>query len=165
MLNWENRNKEISYLFNPSFCGLLIGLSANAYYKSSNKKLPLILAYLILPLVLKQNIRKCLPRSIATSVLSWIDNFSELKFSHFENIKNLKPIVNESLLFGLRSGILKYEDSCIVSNIEIKGTLKKYYNRSNEEIKECMHAAEFIGRWFGLLGMPSLLLSLFGVKP
>jgi Family of unknown function (DUF6521) len=72
MTPWTERPIELANLLNPAFCGFLIRSAAASYKESKPEGMPFALAFLVLPLVLHVSTRKTLPRSVRTTLISWL---------------------------------------------------------------------------------------------
>lgn len=165
MKNWEERTKEEAYLLNPSFCTLLISATVNSFRSESNSDFPLILTFMILPLILHEKTRKALPASTRTSMVYWLQENPQSKIFFHEKVKSLKPHTLESLQFASKHNWLQVnEDGNLIDTIENRA-INKVKRTLEEEARECFLKSIFLGKWFASVGDVRTILAMWGIKP
>jgi len=162
MLDWETRPVEIANLLNPAFGALLFRDVAKEYHKQTSEALPFVLAFLVQPIVLHRPTRDALPKTTATLLHAWIQEHPALQLGVAERLRQLRSYSQEAIIFGLQHGALR---------ISATGGLENGMSRVNKPFPDhtepatCRKAAEFLGRWFGKLRDPSLILAMWGLRP
>lgn len=163
MSNWSERSPEETRLFNPSFLSLLLWSTAVGYKESSGNGLPFELAFLTLPVSLHKSTREALPRSPRTSLAAWIEENAYFRVGFAERAKNLAPFVREAILFGSTHGLVDISEQGRLFASPRPQTLTRYLREATEEVRDCIKRAEFVGRWFGVAGTPTTIMTLWGV--
>ena len=159
MEKWNKRPDEIKYLLNPAFCGLLIYTTIDEYIKKTKSTFPFPLSYLILPLILPNNIRDSI--NTIKYFSRWVQQNSSQLIGFSRMAKTLVPFTNEAIEFLLQS-----------SSIEL--TPKGSFNvRSNalrkkidvSELKDFINKSRQIGRWFAENKDVTSIYICLGVRP
>lgn len=166
MNSWNNRSKEVANLLNPAFCCVALTTSIINYSNAKNIGMPVILAYIILPVLLNDKSRNELPKRTNTSLASWLDDHFNIRLILQEMIIPYKPYVKESILFGL------VHDWLFLTNTgELKSSLNKnkinkiIENNYKGDTKDFFIRSRFLGKWFALSGTTETVMALWGVKP
>src|SRR5690554_3501872 len=107
MKNWKYRVKEEANLLNPAFLLVLFISAIKGYEEKGEVGIPYLYMFLIPPIVLHKATRKLLPRSISTSLFTWLYESQQVKISFYNRAKSLKPFIQEAILFGLQSNAIK----------------------------------------------------------
>ncbi|WP_039653790.1 three component ABC system middle component [Clostridium tyrobutyricum] len=162
MKNWSERPKEIAYLLNPSFCALLIYCTIKEYEKKCKRKVPFMLIYLILPIVLHKNTRQLI--NSKSIMHTWIQKNAELLINFNKRTRNMIEITNEAVEFLLGCKIINISNTAEISIEKIISTNKQKYT-DDEEILDCINKAGHIGRWFAKSGSTEAIYSMWGVRP
>ena len=126
---------------------------------------PLILLFMILPLVLHKKTRQRLPSSIRTSMTFWLQENSDLKILFYERLKSLKPYTIEALHFACKQNWLAMNNQGeIVDNLKqtIINRVKKTFTN---EARECFLKSDFLGKWLASAGDVKTILALWGIRP
>ncbi len=169
MSPWKGRPQEEVALLNPAFASTGLWSAARGYLKTDvpgrPDALPFALAFLVLPLVLHRLTRESLPTSIRTSVAVWASQNPLLRARLSERVHALVPFTRAALLFGGTHGFVSLPGSNVVPNEAWKGKVTKVLKDCTDEVRLCIHRAEFVGRWLATAGDPGTALSLFGVQP
>lgn len=162
MRPWEERAKEIAYLFNPAFCGRLLYSFIKEYNKVTEEGVPFPLIYLILPLILHRNTRDLI--SSRTKFLVWINRNPSVLINFPNRAKSMVEITNEAVELLLLADLVHIKDD---ASFEINKT-KKSLNESkynNEEIKDCINKSKHVARWFSDVGKCETIYITLGVRP
>jgi hypothetical protein len=78
-----------------------------------------------------------------------------------ERAKNTVPITREALMFMIQLGHIRVDDQGALST----GQGLKRNSDTNAEIRDCLKAAEVVGRWLARAGQPSATFAMLGIKP
>ena len=159
MEKWNRRPDEVKSLLNPAFCGLLIYTVVDEYIKKTKRTFPFSLSYLILPLILPDDIRNSIDRTKYFS--RWVQKNSSHLISFSRVAKALVPFTNETIEFLLQSSSidLTSKGSFVVRS----NALRKNINDS--ELKDFMNKARQIGRWFAENNDVTSIYICLGVRP
>lgn len=169
MTAWQERTIEQRNLLNPAFCAITVWHLARGYRTESTSlgaaaRLPLELAFVGASLVLRGQTRDQLPRTIATSLATWMQDHPLERSAIAKGVVMLRDVVREALLFGAQHGVLSIDGRLLeASDIQSK-KINTYVRASSDEVKECMRQAVFVGRWVCKAGAPPTVLALLGVQ-
>lgn len=169
MTAWQDRTIEQRNLLNPAFCAVAVWHLARGYHAESTSLglpsgLPLELAFVGSSLVLRGQTREQLPRTIATSLATWVLDHPLERSAVAKGAAMLRDTVREALIFGAQHGVLSLDGRLLNSNDGQKSTIAAYVRSSSDEVKECMRQALFAGRWMCKAGAPPTVLALLGVQ-
>ncbi len=167
---WQERTIEQRNLLNPAFCAIAVWHLARGYHTeattlgSDTGGLPFSLAFVGSSLVLRGQTRDQLPRSIATSLPTWVNDHPLERSAVAKGVVVLRAAVREALLFGAQHGLLLLDGHRLeASNSSVK-KINAYLRSSSEEVRDCMRQATFVGRWLCKAGAPPTVLALLGVR-
>jgi len=170
MTAWQQRTIEQRNLLNPAFCGIAVWHLARGYRSeslalgASAGGLPLELAFVGASLVLRGQTRDQLPRTIASSLATWVQDHPLQRSAVAKGVVVLREIVREALLFGAQQGMLSLDGRRIDANDTQMKKINAYLRVSSDETRECMHQAVFVGRWLCKAGALPTVLALLGVQ-
>lgn len=162
MRAWEYRPDEVKNLLNPAFCGRVIYGTIAEYQKSTKRDFPFPLVYLVLPLVLPQQIRTEIDSH--TRMANWVQKHQELVFNFGKRAGDLIEITNEAVEFMLQTGYIKLTDNGELAKVLMAGVLSKTIY-TDPEVAECLTKAEHVGRWFAKAGKVETIYTSLGVRP
>jgi len=164
MRSWIERSQEEAYLLNPSFCCILITAAVTGYHEIAKRGLPLPLTYMILPIILHRPTRDLLPRSRRTSFPMWIQDNAKVRILFYERLMSLKTFTNEAILFGWERRWLNIDNSASILSNQWENTIRREIQSFDNEPKDCILKAMFIGKWFATAGPASTIMALWGVQ-
>jgi len=170
MTAWQERTIEQRNLLNPAFCAVIIWHLARGYRTESAvltnepASMPLEFAFVGTSLVLRGHTRDQLPRTIATSLASWVHDHPLERSAVAKGVVVLREFVREALLFGAQHRGLSLDGRQINANDEQSKKINSYLNASSPEVRECARRAVFVGRWLCKAGAPPTVLALLGVQ-
>lgn len=170
MTAWQERTIEQRNLLNPAFCSIAVWHLAHGYRTESmtlqvhETSLPLELAFVGASFVLRGQTRDQLPRTVASSLATWMHDHPLERSAVAKGVVVLRDIVREGLLFGVQYGVLSLDGLRIDANDAQRKKINAYHRASSNEVRECMRQAMFVGRWLSKAGAPPTVLALLGVK-
>ncbi len=165
MSSWPARPREEANLLNPPFCSLLVILATDHYQKAAKTSFPFVYPFLIIPIVLHKATREALPKSTLKSLSTWIEENPTLRALLPDNVRSVRPFVQEALLYGLVHGCLEIDDSGgIILGRKPRG-LAGYETGSSDEVRDCLKRAQFVGRWLATAGSVPTVMALWGIHP
>jgi hypothetical protein len=163
-LAWAERPVEEARIFNPAFCGELIGRTVGEYHRTRQAALSMATAFLILPLTLHTPTRKALPGRANTAFAGWIAENAALLSELPERAKHLRPVSREALLFALRHKLLAFDGGELVpGDRPVRRGLRLAVE--TDEVTSVRSAASLLGRWFAGQGTQTSILQGMGVTP
>lgn len=165
MRAWAHRAPEEKALLNPSFCSLLIWNSAMGHAEQAQTPLPFEASFLVLPMVLHQETREALPKSLATSLAVWLEMNPLSRSRITDRSRMLVPFTKEALTFGGSHGLFRLAEGAIRADTAWAKKVAKTLSTSSEEVRLCAKKADFVGKWFAKTGSASAVLALIGVRP
>ena len=167
---WQERTIEQRNLLNPAFCAVAVWHLARGYSTESATLvapatgLPLELAFVGSSIVLRGQTRDQLPRTIATSVATWVNDHPLERSAVAKGVVVLREIVREALIFGAQHGVLSLNGRRIDAIDAQTKKINAYFRASSEEARDRMRQALFVGRWLCKAGAPPTVLALLGVQ-
>ena len=170
MTAWQERTIEQRNLLNPAFCAIAVWHLARGYRTESTTlgapatSLPLELAFVGASLVLRGLTRDQLPRTITSSLATWVHDHPLERSAVAKGVIVLRDTVREALIFGAQHGMLSLNGRRIDTNDTQTKKINTYLRASSDEVRECMRQAVFVGRWQCKAGAPPTVLALFGVQ-
>ncbi len=165
MKGWKHRVKEEANLLNPAFLNVLFISAINGYREKNDEGFPYLYLFLIPPIVLHKSTRELLPRTVRTSLFTWLYENQKVKVSFFKRVISLKPFIQEAILFGVRANAIEIQKNGMITTETSVGAINKVFRTETEETKKCINEAKFLGKWFAGAGDIKTVLSLWGIKP
>jgi hypothetical protein len=165
MSSWTARPREEANLLNPPFCSLLLLLATEHYQRASKSNMPYVYPFLLLPIVLHKATREGLPRTTLKSLSTWIEENPSFRALLPDNVRALRPFVQEALLYGLVHECLKIDEEGALSLGKKPRGLSGYETASSNEVRDCLKRAQFVGRWFASAGSVPTVMTLWGIRP
>lgn len=164
MIAWEQRPVEIANLLNPAFCSLLLMDAVGGYWSRNEVGMPYSVAFLILPLVLHEQTREALPKTIRTDLHVWLQNRPEIRYEAGRRFAQLIPYTKEALIFGVRHGLIEIDSQGML--LVQRSTFRRATPElQSVEISTIRNRAGFLGKWFAKLGDPLVIYTMWGVRP
>lgn len=160
-MRFDQRPREAAALLNPAFVALLLSHAARQHHDQAEKAMAWQLAFLVPPLVLHEPTRRGLPRSVSTSLLTWVQREPLLRAGFPQRARALTPTVREALRFGVRVRALHFEESGLLASRPPRSPPAD----ATAELRDCVARARLVGRWFAALGDPATIMLILGVSP
>ena len=161
---WDERPREVANLFNPAFTSLLLSRTLAGYSGGDGSGMPLVLAYLVLPIVLHPDTRDALPRAASTTMYGWIAEYPHLKALFPARARRSVPFTQEAIRFGIMYGKLAISAGSLVTGSH-RYAQSAMPSDATDEVKLCLQKAAFLGRWFADTESPRTVLATWGVRP
>lgn len=163
-LAWAERPAEEARLFNPAFCGELIGRAVCEHHRTRQAALSMATAFLVLPLTLHRPTREALPGRANTAFAGWVAEHAALLAELPERARRLRPVSREALLFALSHQLLALAGGELVPGAE-PIRLNARIAISTDEVNAARNAAGLLGRWFAGQGTQTAILQGMGIAP
>jgi hypothetical protein len=155
--DWNNRTKEVAYLYNPAFCGKILH-SAIKGYQHKKPSMPYSLIFFVLPIVFHPGIFKDISYS-KRSLFSWFQKNPELLNNFYKRVIDFEEITKESLMFLANYDLIKINESELL--------IKEFTNRvrkpGDKELKQYFEKAEKVGHFLAQTGDPFNVFMVMGV--
>lgn len=170
MTAWQDRTIEQRNLLNPAFCAVAVWHLARGYATEATalgtdqQALPFELAFVGASLVLRGQTREQLPRTITSSLATWVHDHPLERSAVAKGVVVLRQAVRESVLFGAQHHLLVLDGRRIAADESQAKKIKTYVSASSIEVRDCMRQAVFAGRWLCKAGAPPTVLALLGVQ-
>lgn len=162
---WSNRPKELRSLFNPAFCAALIAVSVKSYEGERANGMPLLAAYLLLPIALHSSTRNVIPATTRTRLTSWVGLAPHIHIGLAERIAGFRAITAESIRFAVAGGILSLSERGELKHVPRKPRNLAHAIRASTETAACFKVAKNLGVWFARSPDTTFLFSLFRIRP
>lgn len=162
-ISWTERNTIVANLFNPAFCGEIIRATAKEYNKHTNSKFPYAFAFIVLPIVLHNDTRKRMPRSIRTYFFVWVEQNDDLFFDFAKRTRSMVKYTKEALSF-----LLIHNKIQITENAEIIATdenVKKINKEEHQEYNDILKKAQMLGKWLSSTSDIKSIYSFLRITP
>jgi hypothetical protein len=163
-VDWDYRAPEEQALFNPALLGTMIRSFTDGFEDEGDEPAPFVLIFAGLPMILHPKTRTALPRTVATSFLSWIGQhpLERARFPHLAS--SLAGRIREACLFALTTRLIEIDEH---GGLHAAPLTRSEYNPTwpSPEIDEMHRRARFVGRWFARSGSTTTILASLGVKP
>lgn len=170
MTVWQERTIEQRNLLNPAFCAVTVWHLARGYDSESvtlgltASGLPLEFAFLGSSFVLRGQTRDQLPRTISSSLVTWVQDHPLERSAVAKGVVVLRDIVRDALIFGTQHGLLTFNERRVSAGPEQTRRINAYLRTSSDDVRDCMRQAIFVGRWLCKAGAPPTVLALLGVQ-
>ncbi|ACB95133.1 three component ABC system middle component [Beijerinckia indica] len=166
ILPWNDRSVEDQSLFNPAFCGLVLRTACRGYGEDvvNGRPVPLMHAFLVLPIVLNARMRESLP-TLKTRMTTWVTAHPEHVAELGDRAREMVGVTREAIQFGCA------QDWLTISGEGLRPGSHKFrpdpprLASDTDDVRACHVAARFLGRWLPKEDRPSTILSLLGVAP
>lgn len=155
---------EVEHHLNPAFCGALLMSAIKAYQGEKESRLPLLLAYLVLPIVLHGPSRAIMPRDKRTHFHLWITRYPQIRVGLPERCRALLPFTSDGIEYLLHHRIISFKGTAILT-CETVAKPEQKLTSASEDTKLCFKAARLIGNWFGASYSVSRIYFMLGVRP
>lgn len=165
MSTWRERVPEERALLVPSFSALLLWQAAVGYEAEANIGLPFDAAFLVLPIVLHRDTRESLPKTVATSLAVWLDQYPLIRARTADRARVIVPFAKEAIMFGGIHGLLSVTADAVTANSDWKRKVSSGLKETSDEVRACAKRAEFVGKWFAKAGGGRTVMVLMGVRP
>lgn len=165
MTSWVNRTIEERALLNPAFCASLIWHFASAGGDQGRRALTFAESYLVLPIVLPQSTREALPRSVRTSLATWLDENPSFQATLAARGRAMVPFTKDALIFGGTRQLLHVSTDAVLARSEWKRSAGSTLRQTSAETQACLKKAAFLGSWFIETGAATTVMALLGVRP
>jgi hypothetical protein len=163
-LTWAERPAEEARIFNPAFCGELIGRAVGEYHRTRQAALSIATAFLILPLTLHPPTRDALPGRANTAFAGWVADNAALLAGLPERARRLRPVSREALIFAFRHQLLALEGGALVPGAKpVRANARPAV--STDDVNAARSAAGLLGRWFATQNTQTSVLQGMGVAP
>jgi hypothetical protein len=165
MKPWARRPTEEANLLNPAFCCVTLTASVSGYASIDPSGIPYPLTFLVLPIVLHKATRDKLPHATTTSLAAWIQGNAEAKVQFADRVIAFKPYTREALMFGLLHAWLVLSQGGRIQTTLRESDAERFVRRLDDETKDCVRRARFVGRWFASASTAQTVMALWGIRP
>ena len=161
----ERRASGYANHFNPAYCGILVYEFVRSYEKESKSPAPIALVFCALPIALHPATRECLPRSTATRLLPWLENYRGVRVGFSDRARNLCPYIREALHYAAaRQAISFGRGGVIIAGPKQASFTPVVLNEATTDIRGTVKAIRFIARWFAAAGDTPTILAAWGIR-
>ena len=161
---WAERPAEEARIFNPAFCGELIGRTVHEYHRTRYEALGMVTTFLVLPLTLHRPTLEILPVRANKVFAGWVAENAALLTDLPVRVRRLRPVSREALLFALRHRLLSLEGGGLLPGTDPVRRATRLAT-STDEVKAAYRAASLLGRWFAGQSTQAAILQGMGVAP
>jgi len=164
-LAWDERPQDLANLLNPAYMGILLFRAVVGFTKEAEHGMPYPLLFLVPPFLLHQPTQTRLPKSVVTTLPTWLQDHKDVIVEFGKRSSTLVPYTREAIQFLLQHRIIGLDAEGKVTKGEVapKGVTK--YQQTSESIQQSYRRSEFVGKWFARSGSPTTVFALLGVTP
>jgi len=163
-LRWTERPAEEARIFNPAFCGELMGRTVCEYHRTGQAALSMATAFLILPLTLHTPTREALPGRANTAFAGWLAEHAAVLTELPNRARRLRPISREALLFAVRYQLLVFGRGGLMPGAQ-PVRLSARPAVTTDDVNAARSAAGLLGRWFAGQRTQASVLQGMGIAP
>ena len=161
---WSGRPVEEARLFNPAFCGELIGRTVVEFHDLNQESFGVSAAFLVLPLVLHRQTRESLPKNVSKAFANWTIEHSALLAELPGRTRHLSSVTRESLMFAVHHELLAFRAGKLLPGTQpVPIRTRKVVN--TDDAQAIRNAAGLLGRWFARQRAESVILRGMGIAP
>ncbi|MCY3820156.1 MAG: DUF6521 family protein [Gammaproteobacteria bacterium] len=161
---WAARPAEEARIFNPAFCGELLGRTVSEYHRTRQATVSIVTVFLVLPLTLHRPTREALPGRANTAFAGWVAEHSALLAELPDRARRLRPVSREALLFALRHQLLALQGGDLIPGAKpVRRSARPTV--STAETTAARSAAALLGRWFAGQHTQTSILHGMGIAP
>jgi hypothetical protein len=150
---------EAAALFNPALGALILTAAAAGHVEDTGRGLPWLASFLVTPFALHDPTRLSLPRSIRTSMTSWLAQNPLLGDEFNRNANVLAPTTRKAIRYALRSGMVSL-DSARLTPV---GNIRGMSGAGGASVRIYYAAGRLAGRWIARTDVLTAY-SILGVK-
>ena len=165
MKPWAQRPVEEANLLNPAFCCVTLTSAVVGYTDIDKAGMPYPLSFIILPIVLHKETRESLPRTIRTSMATWLQENMSARVLFPERTISLKPYTREAILFALLHDWLSIGTGGKLQTTKNNADVDRFLRRLGDEARDCIKRGRFVGKWFASAGSVETVMALWGIRP
>jgi len=165
MKPWAERTREEAHLLNPAFCCVTLASTCAGYMESNVQAMPLALTFMVLPTILHKQTRESLPRTLRTSMPSWLQDNAEARIGFHKRLMALKPYTCEALYYGLVFKWIATGDSGEIQCVAPAALINRAVESLGGDARDCVSRARFLGKWFGAAASTETTMALWGIRP
>jgi|APHig6443717497_1056834.scaffolds.fasta_scaffold06855_3 Family of unknown function (DUF6521) len=157
---WSERQPDFANLFNPAFVGVLLRECCSGFHRVSSRGMSFPLCFVAPAMVLHPSVRNSLPRTVKARFSEWIRSDQTVRADLALAVKELVPVVRESLLIMISSGLLSLQAGEVVPG----GNLNRVEDVT-AALSPSLERSLFIGRWLARSGTTQSVFEAIGIRP
>jgi hypothetical protein len=148
-------------MLNPALLATVIVSAANGYQKETGDSLPLVLSFVVAPMVLHRGTREALPPSTRTHLATWVSRNPVIRAGLPRRALGLVEPVRAGIRFGIANGALRLDGD------QLTASLPRWPRGSErpKELEAILRSANMTGRWLSKTSSPATVLAILGVAP
>lgn len=161
MTGWSEQPSVVAAMLNPALVAALLATAAEGHSKENGQGVPVVLSFVVAPLVLHRGTREALPASTATHLATWVSRNPVPRAGLPQRAAGLVEPVRAGLRFGLTHDVLSIEQDRLsaIARKRPRGV------RPPAQLNEILRKANLVGRWLAKTDSPATVLALLGVAP
>ena len=159
----NEQTPEVSNLFNPSFCALILYSAISEYQKKARSGMIFTLLYLILPVILHHGTRSRI--NSRTNMIVWLQRNPDALVGFPERARSLVSYANEAIELLLRQQVVNIEGGKLTIDKPISKSRIDKYTAADHEAADCIKKSAHLGRWFFNMRSDESIYAAWGVRP
>lgn len=152
-------------LYNPAYTGFLFLASLRACSEINTHGMHCALPYVVLPMALSPRIADSLPTTYRTPIASWVSEQGGELTDFSAMASACIPVVNASALFLLDRKIIQLTEHAHYLTAQDKLPKTPSLFNKSKSMKQALHAASFIGKWFAHSSTVETVYAQLGIRP
>lgn len=158
--------REVARLLNPCFCAAMLQRTVEGFKSEEPRKpMPLLLVYLVLPLILHEPTRESMPTSKATKFSTWVMQHPQVRSGLPERITALLPFTTSALGVLVRTGVLTLGKAGELARSPVRVVGVTTYPKASASVGECWSKALLLGKMMTSTPRPATIWISLGVRP
>jgi hypothetical protein len=158
--------REVARLLNPCFCAALLQRTVEGFDSEEPRRpMPLLLAYLVLPLVLHEPTRESMPAAKATKFSTWVIQHPEIRSGLSERIAALLPFTTSGLSILTRTGVLTLGKKGELARSQVRVAGVTSYPKVSVSVGACWSKALLLGKLMSSVPRAARIWISLGVRP
>jgi hypothetical protein len=94
----------------------------------------------------------------------WLQDNAAARVLFYERLMSLKTFTNEAILFGCNRSWLSVEADASITSSQQEAAIRRATQSLDDEPKDCVLKALFVGKWFASAGPASTVMALWGIQ-
>jgi hypothetical protein len=116
----------------------------------------------VLPLVLHRATREALPARTTAKLHAWITSHEQVRVGLVQRTSTMVPTTKEGLVFAMQHRVLELNANGLL--VAHTSRLSRFEPPSPSDTPHCLERASFLGKWFGVSGNASAILTAWGIQ-
>ncbi|MGW4352257.1 three component ABC system middle component [Nocardia sp. NPDC004582] len=160
MSSWSRHSSIAATMLNPALLAAVIASAANGHRTESDDGFPMILSFVVAPMILHRGTREALPSRTTTHLATWVSRNPVLRAGLPQRALGLVEPVRAGIRFGIANGALHLDGDRLHAE-----RLRPRKSQTPPELDMMLRKANTAGRWLAKTSSPATVLAILGMAP